>query len=31
VFLCLRALVRHIRPPWELIAIKNGSTDGTGA
>lgn len=28
--LCIRALVRHTRRPWELIAINNGSTDGTG-
>jgi len=27
---CLPALVRHTRPPWELILIDNGSTDGTG-
>ena len=28
---CLRALVRYTRPPWELIVVDNGSTDGTGA
>ena len=27
---CLRAVFRHTRPPFELIAIDNGSTDGTG-
>ncbi len=28
---CISALLRHTRPPWELIAIDNGSTDGTAA
>ena len=27
---CITALKNHTRPPWELIAIDNGSTDGTG-
>jgi glycosyltransferase involved in cell wall biosynthesis len=27
---CVRALLRHTRPSWELILIDNGSTDGTG-
>jgi glycosyltransferase involved in cell wall biosynthesis len=26
---CLAALKEHTRPAWELIAIDNGSTDGT--
>jgi GT2 family glycosyltransferase len=26
---CLAALVRHTRPPWELVVVDNGSTDGT--
>ena len=26
---CVRALGRHTRAPWELIAVDNGSTDGT--
>ena len=28
--LCVQALFRHTRRPWELIAVDNGSTDGTG-
>jgi GT2 family glycosyltransferase len=28
---CLRSLFRHTRPPWELIVVDNGSTDGTSA
>jgi GT2 family glycosyltransferase len=26
---CVAALIRHTRLPWELIAVDNGSTDGT--
>ncbi len=26
---CIAALKRHTSPPWELIAIDNGSTDHT--
>lgn len=26
---CVAALVRHTRRPWELIAVDNGSADGT--
>ena len=26
---CLTALVRYTRPPWELIVVDDGSTDGT--
>ena len=28
---CLSALVRHTRAPWEMIVVDNGSSDGTGA
>lgn len=28
---CVAALARHTRPPWELVAVDNGSTDGTAA
>jgi len=27
---CIRSLVRHTRPAWELITSNNASTDGTG-
>jgi glycosyltransferase involved in cell wall biosynthesis len=26
---CMAALRRYTRPPWELLVIDNGSTDGT--
>ena len=26
---CVRALVRHTAPDWDLIVVDNGSTDGT--
>jgi GT2 family glycosyltransferase len=26
---CVEALARHTRTPWELVAVDNGSTDGT--
>jgi GT2 family glycosyltransferase len=29
--LCIQALFRYTRTPWELIVVDNGSTDGTGA
>jgi GT2 family glycosyltransferase len=28
---CIAALARHTRAPWELVAVDNGSTDGTAA
>ena len=28
---CLSALVRHTRAPWEMIVVDNSSSDGTGA
>ncbi len=28
---CVAALARHTRHPWELVAVDNGSTDGTAA
>ncbi len=28
--LCLESLLRHTRPPYELVIVDNASTDGTG-
>jgi glycosyltransferase involved in cell wall biosynthesis len=28
---CVASLARHTRPPWELVAVDGGSTDGTAA
>jgi GT2 family glycosyltransferase len=29
--LCLESVVRHTRPPYEIVLVDNGSTDGTPA